>query len=141
MATAQQDFLAQQRAEIEKRKAELAPLVDEYSRLEQAVAALDAIPAAVSAGNGQSTPQKSRARVKAAGAKTAPRGRPKGSGKRDVEVVAVVAANPQGITIQAIADQLGMKPNYLYRVLPALATQGKVVKGSERRWFPAEASA
>jgi hypothetical protein len=140
MATVQQDFLAQQRAEIEKRKAELAPLVEEYNRLEQAAAALDAIPVATSAGNGQSTPQRARARVKAAGAKTASRGRPKGSGRRDAEAAAIVAAHPQGITIPEIAAKVGIKQNYLYRVLPALATEGKVVKGSERRWFPAEAA-
>jgi hypothetical protein len=139
MAT--QDFLAEKRAEIERRKAELLPLVEEYNRLEQAAAALDAVGVA---GNGSSTPQRASQRVKAATRKPATggtRGRPKGSGKRDAEVAEIVAANPDGITIQEIANRIGIKPNYLYRVLPALEAQGKVAKGSDKRWLPVKPTA
>jgi DNA-binding IscR family transcriptional regulator len=40
-----------------------------------------------------------------------------------------------GITIPEIAASLGMKQNYLYRVMPQLANDGKVVK-SGRGWHP-----
>jgi hypothetical protein len=138
MATAQQDLIGQQRAEIDERMAELAPLVAEFAKLEQAAAALDTI---VSAGNGSSSTQRSTARVKAASpTKTttpkAGRGRPKGSGKRGAQVAQLVAQHPEGLVVSAIAEALSMKPNYLYRVLPALATEGTVIKGAEGRWFP-----
>jgi hypothetical protein len=140
MATAQQDLIGTQRAEIDARMAELAPLVAEFAKLEQAAAALDTI---VSTGNGSSSTQRSTARVKAAGpAKTATpkagRGRPKGSGKRGEQATAIVAAHPEGIKVSEIATEMGIKQNYLYRVLPELATEGKVIKGAEGRWFPAE---
>ena len=43
-----------------------------------------------------------------------------------------MAENP-GITIPALAEAMGIKQNYLYRVMPALADEGKVVK-SGRGW-------
>ena len=48
------------------------------------------------------------------------RGRPKGSGTRGSEALALVKQNP-GITIPEIAEKMGVKQNYLYRVLPGLA--------------------
>ena len=145
MATGQ-DFLAEKRAEIEQRKAELLPLVEEYNRLEQATMALGTVE---DAGNGSSTPKRASQRVRAATQKptaatqkpaSGTRGRPKGSGKRDAEVAEIVAASPDGISVQEIADRIGIKPNYLYRVLPTLQAQRKVVKGSDRRWFPVKAA-
>jgi predicted ArsR family transcriptional regulator len=55
------------------------------------------------------------------------RGRPKGSGRRGVEALALVKQNP-GITIPEIAEKMAIKQNYLYRVLPGLAKDGLVVK-------------
>jgi CRP-like cAMP-binding protein len=55
------------------------------------------------------------------------RGRPKGSGTRGAEALALVKAQP-GITIPEIAEKLGIKRNCLYRVLPGLAADGLVVK-------------
>jgi len=135
MATA--DFLDEKRREIGARLNELKPLVDEYQRLEAAAAALDGIPRARSATPGGST---RRAPARAAApdpgrthsATPARRGRPKGSGTRGAEALAVVTANP-GITIPEIAQTLGIKQNYLYRVLPALAQDGLVVKDG-RGW-------
>ena len=43
-----------------------------------------------------------------------------------------MAENP-GITIPALAEAMGIKQNYLYRVMPTLADEGKVVK-SGRGW-------
>jgi DNA-binding IclR family transcriptional regulator len=40
-----------------------------------------------------------------------------------------------GITIPELADAMGIKQNYLYRVMPTLADEGKVRKEG-RGWHP-----
>ena len=137
------DFLDEKRNEIGARLKELKPLVDEYHRLEAAAAALDGVPTQTS-GNGSGSPQRATARVKAAGrrrgagAGTGRRGRPKGSGTRGAEALALVKASP-GITIPEIAEKMGIKQNYLYRVLPGLAEDGLVTKDG-RGWHPKDAA-
>jgi hypothetical protein len=138
------DFLDEKRNEIGARLKELKPLVDEYHRLEAAAAALDGVPAQTSAGNGSGSSQRATARVKAAsrrrsaGAGTGRRGRPKGSGTRGAEALALVKESP-GITIPEIAEKMGIKQNYLYRVLPGLAEDG-LVKKDGRGWHPKDAA-
>ncbi|MEA2155487.1 MAG: hypothetical protein QOE11_1627 [Solirubrobacteraceae bacterium] len=144
------DFLDEKRNEIDARLKELKPLVEEYRRLEAAAAALDGVPVHSngngngSAGNGSGSARRATARVKAAGrsrgagAGTGRRGRPKGSGTRGAEALALVKASP-GITIPEIAEKMGIKQNYLYRVLPGLADDG-LVKKDGRGWHPKEAA-
>ena len=143
------DFLDEKRNEIGARLKELKPLVDEYRRLEAAAAALDGVPTKSSAGNGSAGTTGTRratARVKAAGKRrgagagsgTGRRGRPKGSGTRGAEALALVKSSP-GITIPEIAEKLGIKQNYLYRVLPGLAEDG-LVKKDGRGWHPKDAA-
>jgi hypothetical protein len=123
------DFLDQKRNEIAARLKELAPLVEEYERLQGAATALDGVPPMHVASAGP-------ARERSASATPSPstgsiahrrRGRPKGSGKRGDEALALVKATP-GITVPQIAEKLGIKQNYLYRVLPSLAEAGLVIK-------------
>jgi predicted ArsR family transcriptional regulator len=57
-----------------------------------------------------------------------------GSGTRGAEALALVKAQP-GITIPELAEKMGIKQNYLYRVLPGLAADGLVVKDG-RGWKP-----
>jgi len=200
------DFLDDRRKEIIKRLSELKPLVEEYHRLEAAVAAMRSIPAApkgTSSGSPRTTrgrrgPGRSRGSVNrsskraskatpaarpapAAGATpvatpvltppatppsvtpvTAARkkpgrpprsgrqaggsvggsvgrpkgrgGRPKGSGKRAAEALSLVRGQP-GITIPELAVKMGIKQNYLYRVLPGLEQDGKLEKQG-RGWHP-----
>ncbi len=122
------DFLDETRREIDARLNELRPLVEEYRRLEAAAAALDNATATPAV-----TPRRAPRRQAAAGAspRTAaagrPRGRPKSSGTRATEALQLVRANP-GITIAEIAEKMGIKQNYLYRVMPALESDGKVKK-------------
>jgi DNA-binding IclR family transcriptional regulator len=47
----------------------------------------------------------------------------------------LVSANP-GITISELAKKMGIKANYLYRVMPTLQKEGKVRKRG-RGWHPA----
>ena len=131
------DFLDEKRTEIGARMAELKPSVAEYERLLAAAAALDGVSA--TAAPPASPAPRVRARAKASGRRTGTttnghRGRPKGSGKRGEEALALVKKRP-GITIPEIAETIGIKQNYLYRVLPQLAADGFVRKDG-RGWHP-----
>jgi hypothetical protein len=114
------DFLDEKRKEIDARMRELRPLVDEYNRLEKAAAAL--------AGVGGTAARPTRRRGRG-------RGRPRGSGTRAKEALELVRTRP-GITIAEMADAMGIKANYLYRVMPTLESEGQVVK-RDRGWHPA----
>jgi DNA-binding IclR family transcriptional regulator len=46
-----------------------------------------------------------------------------------------VKGAPSGITIPELATKMGIKQNYLYRVLPGLQKEGKVRKRG-RSWYP-----
>jgi hypothetical protein len=61
-------------------------------------------------------------------------GRRKGSGTRALETLSLVQEQP-GITIPELAAKMGIKQNYLYRVLPGLAEEGKLEKKG-RGWYP-----
>ena len=126
------DFLDEKRKEIQARLKELKPLVDEYTRLEAAERAL----AGVGSTAGRSAAAKPAARRTRAAAKrnggTGRRGRPKGSGQRATQALELVKGKP-GITIPELAESMGIKQNYLYRVMPDLAEQGLVTK-SGRGW-------
>jgi hypothetical protein len=56
-----------------------------------------------------------------------------GSETRAAEALSFVQGQP-GITIAELAAKMGIKQNYLYRVLPALETEKKVQKKG-RGWF------
>src|SRR4051812_1792315 len=97
------DFLDEKRREMQQRLNELRPLVDEYHRLEAAVAALEGV--------GDTAPGGSRRRPRAApsasgGSGNGRRGRPRGSGTRGRQALELVRATP-GITIPEIAEQMG----------------------------------
>ena len=127
------DFLDEKRREISERLRELKPLVDEYHRLEAAQAALEGV-----------TPPARRAASprRAAGTRarsgTGRRGRPRGSGTRSKEALALVRSRP-GISIPEMAQAMGIKQNYLYRVLPALQKDG-LVRKEGRGWHARDAA-
>jgi hypothetical protein len=127
------DFLDDKRKEIDTRLKELRPLVDEFHRLEAAAAAL----AGVSGTSGAATSSSggTRRRRRSSGSGTGRRGRPRGSGKRALQAQELVGAQP-GITIPELADAMGIQANYLYRVMPTLAGEGKVRKEG-KGWHPA----
>jgi hypothetical protein len=162
------DFLDEKRREITDRLVELKPLVEEYSRLEAAASALDGVggsarstsapsrPAATGRRRGPGRPRGSTNRAKATTAastatpasESAPKaakratgkrraGRRKGSGTRAAQALSFVQAQP-GITIPELAARMGIKQNYLYRVLPGLEEEGKVAK--EGRGWHAKAA-
>ena len=131
------DFVDEKLREMESRLKELGPLVDEYSRLEAAVTAL----AGVSAGNGRAATRTAPPRKRSSARKpsgSGKRGRPKGSGQRGKQALEIVRAKP-GITIPEIADAMGIKQNYLYRVMPGLQQDGLVSKKG-KGWYAKDAA-
>jgi hypothetical protein len=152
------DFLDEKRQEIAERLKELKPAVEEYSRLEAAAAALQGVGGTAAASTATAAPRrrgpgrprgsvsrkKATATATAAPAKTAAKkagrpagrraGRRKGSGTRAAEALSFVQGQP-GITIPELAAKMGIKQNYLYRVLPGLEQEGKVQKQG-RGWHP-----
>jgi hypothetical protein len=143
------DFLDEKRREMQERLKELRPLVDEFHRLEAAVAALDGVgtqPApgvatrrrgSGSGGGGSSSGSGSSS--SGGGSGSGRRGRPRGTGTRGRQALELVQANP-GITIPEIAEQMGIQQNYLYRVLPGLQKEGAIRKEG-RGWHPMEQKA
>jgi hypothetical protein len=119
------DFLDTKVKEIEARLRELQPLIEEYHRLEAAASALD---------NVDGTARTAPARVSGASRRGRPRGS-RGGNTRATQAVELVRANP-GISIPDLAEYMGIKPNYLYRILPQLEGEGKV-KRQGKAWHPA----
>ncbi len=125
------DFLEEKKKEIAARLEELRPLVEEYERLEAASRALDGL-----GSNGAAAPSAPRRRRTGGG--SGRRGRPKGSGTRGTQALELVRAQP-GITIPDLAEKMGIKQNYLYRVLPGLEQDGLVEK-RDRGWYAKDAA-
>jgi hypothetical protein len=113
------------RASIEARLKELGK---EQAALEGALSALSGVAGAARRGPGR--PRGSGRGGQRRGARK--RGR---RGSRAGEALALVKAQP-GVTIPAMAKQMGIAPPYLYRVLPKLAEEGKVKKDGSG-WHPA----
>jgi hypothetical protein len=122
------DFLDEKRKEIQARLKELRPLVDEFHRLEAAEQALSG----VGGSSTTATAAPTRRRRRSSASSNGRRGRPRGSGTRAAQALQLVTENP-GITIPELATAMGIKQNYLYRVMPSLAEDGKVTK-SGRGW-------
>jgi transposase-like protein len=134
------DLVDQTRREIAERKKALEPALQEYQRLRQALAALDAAtqtlpgkqrPGRRAARGPSSRPAKPRT-VKASGrkAKAPARRKRAGAGRsspRAKQALEILAERP-GMTVSELASRMGIKANYLYRVLPGLEQEGKVTK-------------
>lgn len=127
------DFLDAKVREIEERLQELRPLIEEFHRLEAASAALDGVGAAGST-TVRRRPSPSPATTNGTGRRGRPRGR-SGDNTRAAQTVELVRTQP-GITIPELASHMGIKPNYLYRVLPQLADEGRV-RRQGKGWHPA----
>jgi CRP-like cAMP-binding protein len=125
------DFLDTKRKEIDGRLRELKPLIDEYRQLEAAQVALAGLLSAA-----RSSGRRGRGGRAAAPSSTPRRrGRPRGTGTRALQALELIKARP-AITTAEIADAMGIKQNYLYRVLPGLERDGKIAKRG-RGWFAA----
>jgi len=107
--------------------ARLTELRDEVSRLEAARSALTGGRRRPGRPRGSST-RTTRART-GRRATTRPAGRPArrrgGGNTRAAQALELVSKRP-GITIPDLAKAMKIQPNYLYRVLPRLASDGQV---------------
>jgi hypothetical protein len=146
------DFLEEKHKQITDRLKELKPAVDEYSRLEAAALALAKLGGSAPAATTDSAPRRrgpGRPRRSAKAVRSRPPGRKKvgrpgrpkgrvgrrkGSGTRALEALSFVQGQP-GITIPELAGKMGIKQNYLYRVLPGLEQESKLEKKG-RGWHP-----
>jgi hypothetical protein len=137
------DFLDEKRKEIQARLKELQPLVEEYRLLEAADAALSGIGNSASLAAAPSAPAPARRTRSASSSRpsrgSGRRGRPRGSGTRSAQALDLVRDRP-GITIPEMAQAMGIQQNYLYRVMPGLAEQGKVTKAG-KGWHLREGAA
>lgn len=134
------DLLDQTRRAIAERQKALEPALKEYRRLQEALSALDAVtqtlpgtrrPVRRAARGPSSSPGKPRT-VKASGRKAkaparrnrAGAGRSSPRAKQAIEIL----AERQGMTVSELASTMGIKANYLYRLLPELEQAGKISK-------------
>ena len=108
--------------DLRRRRDELRPLVTELERVEAAIDALER-----AAGD---TGARSNGRAQAAPSGTGTgrrRGRPrKGEPNRTDQFLALVRAG--GTSISAAARELGIGPNYLYRIAGTLESEGTIRK-------------
>ena len=117
--------------------ARLRELQDEVSRLEAARSALTGgrrrpgRPRGASTRTAKTSARTTRARTgRRAGA--GPRTRPtrRGANTRATQAIELVRKQP-GITIPELAKAMKIQPNYLYRVLPRLASEGQVKRDGQ----------
>ena len=152
------DLLDQIRKDIAARQAELRPAVEEHQLLQAADAALDGLSETPSGtyarspsrqgrgGRGPGRPRTSAASAtpappKPASAKpTARRGRRrrKPLGGRAAQALALIQEHP-GITVPELAERIGIKQKYFYRLLPPLVKEGEIEKRG-RGWHPKDAT-
>jgi hypothetical protein len=112
------DFLAEKRAEIDNRLKELRPLHEEYLKLERAKAALD----------GVDGPRRGRPRGSSASSGGTRRRRRRRGSTRGDEALALIRQNP-GASVSELAQMMNISPpNYLYRVMANLQSDGAVTK-------------
>ncbi len=129
-----QDQIRDRLAEVEKLIEPLRAEAEQLTKMAAtfAAAAASHTPARTAAPRKATSARKPRA---AAGKTPAKRGRPLGSGNRAQQAVAKIVEQP-GITASELAKSMGISPNYLYRVLPRLEREAKVVKQG-RGYHPA----
>jgi predicted Rossmann fold nucleotide-binding protein DprA/Smf involved in DNA uptake len=118
------DFLDEKREEIDDRLAALKPAVEEYDRLQDAASALAKV-----SGSAPATTTATSAAKAATAAPTAKRRarRRNRTGGRARQALKLIGADP-GIAIPSLAEKMGVKASYLYRILPPLEQAGRIEK-------------
>jgi hypothetical protein len=132
------DFLAQQRRQIDARLQQLRPAHEEYLTLLEAKQALEGVksPSSTSAAPARRGPGRppgsgrrraTTARAKSANGRRRARrgGRRRAGNTRADQALELIKSNP-GISVPQIADRMGIRQNYLYRVTSALQKSGSV---------------
>jgi hypothetical protein len=129
------DFLSEQLRALEKRLNELRPNVEEFMHLEKVKEALEGVgpgsrrgpgrPRGSATRRGPGRPRGSTTRRRSANGR---RRRARRGGTRADQALKVIRDNP-GITVSEMAKRMNVKqPNYLYRVVNQLQSDGAVAK-------------
>jgi DNA-binding IscR family transcriptional regulator len=129
------DFLQTAVKEIDK---QLRSLKDEASRLETARAALTGGTRRVGRPTRNGAGRASARPATGGNARAAASRQRRGGNTRANQALELVREKP-GITIPEIAKAMEIEPNYLYRVLPRLASNGQVTRDGQG-WHPAKLS-
>ena len=112
------DFLKDQLTAMDKRLRELRPAYDEYLKIEKAKAALEGI----------GSPARSPGRPRGGGGGAPRRRRRRGGGTRAEEALGLLRQNP-GLSVRELSERMNINhPNYLYRVLGQLESEGAVTR-------------
>jgi hypothetical protein len=133
------DFLSEHLSALEKRLKDLRPQVEEYLHLEKVKEALEGVGGKPRRGPGRprgSTTRRAPGRPAASATRrkssNGRRRRSRRGGTRAEQALKVVRENPE-ITVSALAKKLSIKqPNYLYRVMNQLESEGAVTKKGRR---------
>ncbi len=112
----------------------LRDLKEEVSRLEAARSALVGTRRGPGRPRGSASATSTTRRRRSTRRPGRPRGRRAG-GTRAAQALELVRSRP-GITIPQIAENLKIEPNYLYRVMPKLVSEGQARRDGQG-WHPA----
>ncbi|MBA3301166.1 MAG: winged helix-turn-helix transcriptional regulator [Thermoleophilaceae bacterium] len=112
------DYLSEARSALEE---QLKALREQEGRLERALAELGG------AAPRRRGPGRPRGSKNGSGSSTPRRRRRRSGGTRAEQALELVRQNP-GMTIPELADRMGIKQNYLYRVMGGLESEGAVKK-------------
>jgi hypothetical protein len=119
--------------------ARLSELKQEMDRLQAARAALVGTRRGPGrppgSGTASATTTRTRARRTSTNGRRTRRSRGRRGGNTRANQALQLVKDKPGITIPEIAKSMGIEPNYLYRVLPRLATEGQVRKDGQG-WHP-----
>jgi hypothetical protein len=120
MATEHQSLVQRAREQWEARREELRPVVDEFNEIEDALRRLD--------GDDSTTAQEQPAATQEqSSGQTRRRRRSRNGTSRSDEFLTLVRENP-GITVADAATQMGIQPNYLYRIAGKLHQEKTIQK-------------
>jgi TolA-binding protein len=128
------DLVTQTLRDLKKRVTDLRPQYEEYLQLERMLQALESIGVPLREGRGSR--KKKKPAAKPTKRPSTNSGKRAARGSRADEALAVVQGHPEGIEIKAIAEEMGIEPNYLYRVTSKLQKDRKVRKRG-KKFIPA----
>ncbi len=118
--------------QVRQRMSELEGLIEqlstEFEQLKRISGMLDDTNGTAQATAKPARGRSSRRTPRGDGASAKPtRSRPQRGGNRAQQALKLIESQP-GLSAAELADAMGMKRNYLYRVLPALEQEGKITK-------------
>lgn len=133
-------FIAEMRSKLETRLQEIEPqaaeLTKEMTALRATLSTLDDQSVMPQRADTKSMETRSSSGTKRRTKRRTGAGKRSATGERAQQALDTIKASEHPLKVREIADQMGLdKPNYLYRVLPALQQEGKVQHNDAGEWF------